>query len=580
MLTVLTVKVSRASPTLAAVTFPYDEGLKELVKTVPGRRWDDRLHAWLIPATHNNIDTLSARLPRYARLEIQSELRAQIERDRAAMNEAHSIRQLGDSDISFTYRTEPYAHQRAGLAFLVHLGSGGLLWEMGLGKTKTAIDYAEWLHRQIDWMDQRERQITRVLVICPNTVKRTVWPPEIEKHAGHSDWVVPDGTLPQRARAFGTARYTIVNCEQLSYKVTADALLAIEWDLVIVDESTRFKTPGAKRTKNLHKLKARRRAILTGTPITGKPEDAWSQIEFIGPGTFGTYGTFRNRFLDIGHFKEVKGILPGREKELIEKIDRRSYRVLKQDVLDLPPKVYATRSVELKGEQLTAYKQMRDELRVQIADGPHLTARNVLTMLLRLTQITAGLVGSNETGYRWLPDGAKAAELDDLINDELAGEQVVIFGVYQKELEALADRYAADRYASPGAVKRALAGDMQRPIIYGPTPERVRHELIEQFQAGNRRLLFCQIRTGGIGINLTAAQTAIYVTRSWSLEDWLQSQDRLHRIGQQGTVSIQSLIAQNTIDEEIAKALAGKQELADRLTGDDVRQLAARVLGE
>ena len=87
-----------------------------------------------------------------------------------------------------------------------------------------------------------------------------------------------------------------------------------------------------------------------------------------------------------------------------------------------------------------------------------------------------------------------------------------------------------------------------------------------------------QTHTGGIGINLTAAKVAVYHTRGWSLEDYLQSQDRLHRIGQTGTVTIVNLVANHTVDEHIAKALSTKQDLADRLTGDDARRLAALVL--
>lgn len=565
----LSVTVTRATPTALAVRTSYDEGIIAVIRSVPGRIWDKARHVWTIPASPENVEQLRTRLPRYAKLSIEDALLAELTAQTAAIARAHDVRAAGDSAIEHVYRTEPYAHQRAGLEFLVHLGSGALLWEMGLGKTKTAIDYAEYL---ADQMFQTTRPIGtfRVLVICPNTIKRN-WAAEIEKHAGHRDYIVTEGTLQQRKAQFGTARYTIVNCEQLSYAVTATALRQFTWDLIIVDESTRFKTPNVNRTKALHKMQAKRRVILTGTPITGKPEDAWSQIEFVAPGTFGSFYGFRDKYLEIGFFKEVKGVRKEAVADLAERIGRRSYRILKADVLDLPEKVYAQRTVELTGEQEQAYRQMRDELRVEIESTPRLSASNILTMLLRLTQITAGLVGDSLQGYRWFEDGAKVAELDNLLRDELRGEQVVIFGQYQRELEELAKRYF-EPLARDG-VPYAM------PIIYGPTPEKVRHQLVEEFQAGKRRLLFCQNRTGGIGINLTAAQTAIYVTRSWSLEEWLQSQDRLHRIGQKGTVSIVSLVAKGTIDEEITKALEDKQNVADTLTGDGARKLAARLLG-
>jgi SNF2 family DNA or RNA helicase len=447
------------------------------------------------------------------------------------------------------------------LEFLAHLGGGALLWEMGTGKTKTAIDFCEWLALQPDDF-ARAGAISgapvRVLVVCPNTVKRS-WASEIEKHAGHTDYVID--------RPIGSARYTIVNCEKLSIKSTLTPIAEREWDVVICDESTRFKNPRAARTKALHKLKAHHRLILTGTPITGKPEDAWAQFQFVAPGLLGSWWSFRDRYLALDYFTRPVGIKPGMAGELKQLIASRSYRVLKQDVLDLPPKVYADRIVEMKGVQAQAYRQMKDDLRVQIENMPDVSAMNILTVLLRLTQITAGLVGESDR-YTWLDkDNAKLAELDNLLLDELAGEQVVIFGQYQRELEQLAKRYCRSEFDTGFA-----------PIIYGPTPERDRHLIIEQFQSGVRRLLFAQQRTGGIGITLTAAKTAIYYTRSWSLEDYLQSQDRLHRIGQTGTVSILHLIAKGSIDEEIAKALRGKQTLADQLTGDDARRIARDLL--
>lgn len=545
-------------PNQLTVSFSFDREIIDIVKQVPGRVWDKAYHAWYIPDTPENIAWLRARLPANTELRVDSDIEERAARAVDSIARAQRVRASGDSTIPFAHVTEPYAHQRAGLEFLTHIGSGALLWEMGLGKTKTAIDYAEWLYR--------EGRLGRVLVICPNTVKRN-WAAEIPKHAGHSDFVMPTGTLAQRAAQVATARYTIVNCEALSYPVMAKALQAVAWDLVVVDESTRFKSPKATRTKALHKLNAKHRVILTGTPITNTAEDAWAQFHFVTPGLLGSWWSFSDRYLEKDYFGNVVGTKAHMQTDLASRIESRSYRILKSEVLDLPPKVYSDRVVELAGAQAKAYQQMRDELRLQIEDQS-IEAYSILTQLLRLTQITAGLIGEGDK-YTFLAEGnAKLTELDAIVNEEAAGEQLVIFGIYQRELEALADRYVKGH------------GPIHRPIIYGPTPESVRADLINQFQQGHRRLLFVQSRTGGIGINLTAARTAIYYTRGWSLEEYLQSQDRLHRIGQSGTVNIVHLIAQGTVDEQIAKALASKQSLADALTGDAARRLAAEVLGD
>lgn len=533
------------------VSLPYDERLRLAIKRVPGRTWDAKRKTWSIPNTPENVLLLWRAMPKNIEIRIPPMLQQELREREQGIKEAEAHRIAGDAEVDFEFRTTPYAHQRAGLAFLQKLGSGALLWEMGTGKTKTAIDYAEW------------RKARRILVVAPNTVTRN-WLNEIRIHAGHDDALVATGTLKRRITQLGTARYTVVNVESLSLEPLAGALVKYPWDMVIIDESTRFKSHKAKRTKNLHKMKVPIRVILTGTPITNTAEDAWAQFEFIQPGLLGSYWHFLDNYLVRDPWtRQITGLKPGMETELKKRIESRSYRVLKSEVLDLPPKVYVDRRVQLAGEQLRAYEQMKRDLVIAIAEMPHVTASNILTQLLRLTQVTAGFIGGKGNEV-WIPDNAKATELDALVLEEARHEQIVIVGVYQYELEMLARRYV---------------GGEDLPIIYGPTPNAMRDEIIREFQAGRRRLLFVQSRTGGIGINLTASQIAAFYTRSWSLEEWLQTQDRLHRIGQTGTVTILPFIAENTVDEDIAKALSEKQELSDTLTGDAARRFAAAVLG-
>lgn len=572
------VQLIRAAPgyDIARVVFPYSPEVTEAIRRIPGRAFNRTYKFWTFPLTPANVLLLREDLKRYGwALEMPPDVAAQLNQEWKKTRAAHAVRAAGDSDIAFDFLTEPYAHQRAGLQFLVHLDGGALLWEMGLGKTKTAIDFAEYLTDQATaavlqpgGLNGPDAHLFRVLVICPNTVKAN-WGAEISKHAGHDDYVIPRGTLAKRVEKLATARYTIINAEALSHKVMASALRMMDWDLVIVDESTRFKTMGAERTKALMKIRTKRRVILTGTPITGKPQDAYVQFEWVRPGTFGnSYYVFAERYLQKDWFGNVVGINPHTADELRSRIDSVGYRILKTDVLDLPEKVYTTRTVTMAGEQQRAYNQMRDELRIQLADNTEVRANNILTVVLRLTQVTAGLIGQ-QGDYLWIPDNAKLVELRHLLNEELANEQVVIFGLYQEELRQLAYEFV------PGAI---VGGNP--PIIYGPTPERDRQEFVDQFQRGDRRLLFCQTRTGGIGINLTAARNAIYYTRGWSLEEWLQSQDRLHRIGQTGTVNIVPLVAEGSIDEDIADALGSKKNMADFLTGDGARELARKILGK
>jgi SNF2 family DNA or RNA helicase len=457
--------LSKYGPATLVAKFEFHPALVRAVKDVPGREYNEANRVWTIPLNPDNVLALKTELARLGHtLILAGGLREELNARWKAQRDAAAIRGRGDAELEFDFVTTPYAHQRAGLAFLSRLGAGALFWEMGLGKTKTAIDYAELLAGQQEEY-QRAAQPLRVLVIAPNTVCRN-WVAEIGKHAGHGDLVRLTGmSIAKRIQLLGTARYSIVNCEALSIKAFADAAKKVEWDLLIVDESTRFKNPKVARTKALHKLRRKHAIVLTGTPITGKPEDAWSQLELVAPGTFGkSYHQFEERYLHKDWYGHVDGLKPEMAEDLIKRIDRHSYRILKSEVLDLPPKVYATRTVTMDGEQKAAYAQMRDELRIELENMPNLTAFNVLTHMLRLTQITAGLVGSAGT-YRWLENGAKVRELDDLLNDELAGEQVVVFGMYQRELEELAKRYAAS--LRPPAGSRRRSSTARRPSVTG-----------------------------------------------------------------------------------------------------------------
>lgn len=553
------------------ISIPYDPELVASIKRLPGRTWHKPSKTWRVPASPAALDQMrriskNHDLP----LLVEPSTVARMEQERQADERAARIAATDAIPdglaVDYQFRTEPYQHQRAGLAFLQHARGGGLLWEMGLGKTKTAIDYCEWLNEQTVGRD------IRVLVITPNSVVQN-WGEEIEKHAGSTDYalLVAPMTLVNRARMCARKMYTVTNTEVMSAGPMAKAVLDYEWDVVILDEAHRFKNPRALRTKNMLKVKADRRIILTGTPLTNSPQDLWAPLTFVRPGLLGSWWTFQQEYLLRDHFGNVIGLRAGGEEKLRDKMASIGYRRTKAEVLDLPPKVYEDRHVEMTTAQAQKYRTMRDELRLEIPDtGDTIVAHSILTQLLRLAQVTAGLYGEGDE-YTWDEDSAKLKELDDLLNTDLAGKSVVIFGLYRRELEELSKRYEHANWMP--------MGPNEGPgIIYGGVKPATRQRIINEFQSGQRRLLFAQAHSGGIGINLTAAQTAIYYTRGWSLEDYLQSQDRLHRIGQQGTVNIIHLVATGTIDEQIAKALKAKSDLSRRITGDAARSLASEVL--
>lgn len=549
---------------MIAVAFPYDPEWVSKIKQISIRKWEPkyptdktglrRPGAWLVPYSEERYAELVAAFG--AKLEISEELIARSRKDKERIAEATALKDAGDAVVpGYAYTTKPYAHQRMGHALLDRNDKFGLLWEQGTGKTKASID--DILRRK-----QQGRLRGPVLVICPNEVKDQ-WLRQVPLHSGgalsvellSSPWAKGKERL-----ARSRADVLVLNCEAIPF--IREELLAREWDVVIVDEVTRFKNPQTQRTKTLLKMKVRVPRILTGTPITNSPLDAYVPFQFLSPSIFGSWWAFRTRYCVFGGYGGYEIIAFQHLDELKSKVAGYSSRVLKKDVLDLPPKTYYDNVVELDGETLKHYIAMRDELKTAwLAGGDQVEskARIAITQLLRLTQIAGGLLQQGEAAA-WIKDNPKIRALRQIIEDLPPTEKVVVYGVYQHELEAIASEFAS---LNPG-------------IIYGETSKKERSRIKEEFQdpSSDRRMIVAQIHSGGIGIDLYAAQTVVFYTRNWSLEDYLQAQDRLHRIGQTGTVNVIHIMAKLpgkedvSIDDVIAATLERKQRFADQVTGD------------
>jgi len=338
--------------------------------------------------------------------------------------------------------------------------------------------------------------------------------------------------------------------------------------LMIVDESTTIKNRKAKRTKAICAVgrEAVMRRILTGSPVTKSPMDLYSQMEFLDPGILGfqsfyafqgRYAIVQRRTLGSHSFNHVVGFR--RLDELTEKLQEHSYRVRKEDCLDLPDKVYMSRSVELTKEQSDAYVQMKHLALARLDNGELATTKNVLTQIMRLQQICLGHLTDDDGVVNELPSN----RLDELLNicDEIQGK-AIIWATWTMDIrsigEALRDRYSVQSVA----------------LLHGETPDSERQQIVEIFQDRQSELRFLvgHPKTGGFGLTLTAANTVIYYSNSYDLELRVQSEDRAHRIGQDNKVTYVDLLSPDTIDEKIVGALRSKIRIADQILGEDVRK--------
>ena len=476
----------------------------------------------------------------------------------------------------YTFKTEPFDHQRKALTDSWAAEFYALFMEMGTGKSKVAIDTVGILHM----MDK----INAALIVAPKGVYDNWVKGEIPSHLPDSierqvmRWT-PSGTKKykdeMRDFMFGEERHLrifVMNVEALSTpRGTKAALTFLQKypdNIVIIDESTTIKNRKATRTKNIMTMSqfAKYKRILTGSPITKSPMDLFSQCAFLSNDALGftSYFAFQNRYAlvqkrKMGNraFQEIVGYR--RLDELNQKLDRFSNRILKEECLDLPDKMYIRRDVELTEEQKRVYKQMKKLALAKLDNGELATTASVLTQIMRLQQICCGFLQPDEGEIQPIENNRLKELLE--ITEELQGK-AIIWASYthgiQQIASALRDRFGPEAVAT----------------YYGETPQDERQEIVDRFQDPDSGLRFFvgQPLTGGYGITLTAANTVIYYNNSYDLAIRLQSEDRAHRIGQTSKVTYIDLVSPGTIDEKVLKALRSKIDLAGQVLGEDARE--------
>lgn len=436
-------------------------------------------------------------------------------------------------------------------------GGFGLLFEMGCGKTLTAIAImgAGW----------QMGHLRKVLIVAPASVV-AVWPKEFENYA---DFPFEVRTLlgDKRKRLEGLKALqtlqgnhlavAVINYESTWRDEIHEALKQFRPDMIICDESQRIKTHNAAQSKAMHDLAdgAPWRLILSGTPVTNNVTDLYSQYRFLDSGVFGkNFYTFRNRYCTMGGFNNKQIVSYRNTQELIEKEYSIAYRVTKAEALDLPEQTFEDRYVQLSDREFRAYRALKRESFMELESGETVTASTVLTRLLRLQQFTGGFLTADD-GSVIPATSAKLDALEDILRDYVVetGKKLVVFARFLEEVHAIS-------MAAQGVLDGA---GMEAVCLYGGIPKEQRGALIERFQTDPRVTLFIgQIDTAGTGITLTAADTCVYYSWNFNYATYSQSLSRIHRIGQRNTCHYIHLLAEGTIDSMVLKALQKKEDLA------------------
>ena len=462
----------------------------------------------------------------------------------------------------------PWEHQLAAIKAGSSANELGLFFEMGTGKTLTAINILR------NWYLQAG-SVRTTLVLCPPIVIDQ-WEAEFRKNSKLSTHIVKlKGTGAKRLKLIkenlATPKIFIANYETMLMEEPFRLLLE-RVAFLVCDESHKLKNMQAARTKAVVKLadRSEKRLILTGTPILNSAMDIFSQFRVLDKGaTCGTnFFVFRGKYFydrnagmpPQSYFPDFRA-RPGIDKELGDLIYKKALKAKKEDCLDLPPLVKVKIPVPLTPKQLKLYKELEDDFITYVEDKA-CVATLALTKILRLQQITSGFIDllndgeliENNLHTQEEIEHDRLKALEELLEEIPESEKVIVWAPFRFNIRAIETLLTKK--------------DIGYSKIYGGQSERERNEGIEAFRTSDKcRVCIANPKAGGVGLNLIEASYAIYYGRGYSLEDDLQSGARNYRGGSErhSKVTRIDLYAPGTIDEEIMEALHSKKSIAENI---------------
>lgn len=454
----------------------------------------------------------------------------------------------------FEFKEPPFRHQVVTFMHALHHKDLAIFSTMGTGKTYCAINIAKY------WLEQGEAN--KALVVCPTAVLGN-WAREIDMFSDFSSTVL-HAPRPERLKLFKRKTdFYIINFEATLESRFLTQLLELDADIVIFDESSRIANPKAQQTKACIEVAGhgKFRYILNGTPIANKPISLWSQFYALdfGETLDASYNSFRRTYFasikmrSKGRYYNIYKI---RNKEvmnnLAKKINNKAIRYTKEECIkDMPDKTYHVRRINMSAATRKLYTEMYDNAKLEIAKlGTSITAEILLTKFVKALQVTSGYIRTDDGNYIQLKKNPKMDELRALIEEIVPESAVVIWCKYLhtiKMVEQMLEKMHLNYMTIIGDVddKSAVA-------------QRFQDTSIEDLP-----IMVCQIRSGGVGINLHKASYSIFLENEWRLQDRYQAEDRIHRIGQKNACTYIDLVMQGSIDEQVLKSIHKNQDIAE-----------------
>ena len=561
---------------------------KELCKSIPGSAWSANEQVWRIPLSWTSCLALRSTFRDNLVIGENLQLWANNELE-TRINPSNELRELetheGDEKL--------FPHQRAGVKFLATAKRALLADEPGLGKTAQAI-------RALKEIQNNGQDVFPLLIVCPNTLKKnwarefTMWWPEINTQvvkgssaqrnkqlSNESDvYIINWESLRSHSRLAPYGSVSLARCiecgghnEKVSLnkcEVHKRELNNIDFKSVIADEIHRSKDPKSKQSRALWAATgdAEIRFALTGTPIANNVVDLWAILHWISPKDWPSKTKWIDRMVDImlnafgGMI--VIGVKPTMQDEFYKSVNPVMRRMLKKVVLPhLPPIMKERRDVEMSTKQKKAYEQMRDTMIAELTEGSAVTAPSVLTQTIRLLQFSSSFaeVSVDETtGESKVtltdPSCKVDALMDDIKNGDFGDDSVAVCAVSRQLINILS-----------AAMTKAK---IPHGLITGDQDEDQRQQAIDDFQSEKIKWILFTAQAGGVGVTLTAARRLVMLQRPWSLVDYKQALDRVHRIGSEihDSIVITDYVTDGTIEERVIQVLETKADNFEQIVRD------------
>lgn len=534
------------------VSFDFDNKIVSTIREFPSRYWNNESKEWELP--FNKFSTLVEKLSDYE-FHITGKY---------ISSENKKI----DVPIGFEFKTKPFEHQIDGFRYGLQYDRWLLGDEQGLGKTKQVIDIAV--------AKKLQKGYKHCLIICGVNGLKYNWQEEIKTHSNEDSWILGQrlkngkwkiGTNQDKIDDIKNLKnlepyFIITNVETLrnteATTLISKACKSGEIGIVAIDEIHKCKNPTSQQGKGILKVQPECRIAMTGTPLMNYPMDLYIILKWLGYEKH-AFGAFKKHYCNYGGYGGYEVIGYKNLDELQEQLSEIMLRRLKDDVLDLPDKIFVNDYVEMTPNQASIYNEVTEIIKSNIDKIK--MASNPLAELIRMRQATGytGILSSS------IKESAKLDRLEELVDENVSnGKKVIIFSNWTQMTTPIYDR---------------LSKKYKGLSITGETKDNDRQSYVNAFQNDDRyNFIVGTIGAMGTGLTLNAASTVIFVDEPWTMAAKAQAIDRAHRIGTNHNITVITLMAKNTIDERIHELVEKKGAMSDILIDGNMNTNRADIL--